>query len=153
MGKRKKLENVCASNTSVTETATRSPRKVETTPVRIIAGMTRDQAIPERSARNAAMMTGTKALITPNRIAPEVLASIRTSKEMGASNSLWKEPLRLSKVMVTASMEVVPKRMEIVITPGKSDRTLPNPRPDLMKNMPVQARGKIMPQEMLGGLR
>jgi len=72
---------------------------------------------------------------------------------MGASSSLSKDLLRLSKVIVTDNMDVVPKRIEIVMTPGKSDRTLSNPLPDLIKNIPVHASGKIKPQDMLGGLR
>jgi hypothetical protein len=43
--------------------------------------------------------------------------------------------------------------MEIVTTPGKRSSTLSSPFPDLMKNMPVHAIGKIIPQLMLGGLR
>jgi hypothetical protein len=50
-------------------------------------------------------------------------------------------------------MEVVPKRIEIATTPGSSPRTSSSPRPDLMKNMAVQATGKISPQLMLGGFR
>lgn len=153
IGKRKKFENVCASKTSLTETAMKRPKKVDTIAVRIIAGITRAQAIPERSARKAAIITGTKALTIPKKIAPEVLASIRSSSDIGARSNLSKERLRLSNVIVTDNMEVVPKRMEIVMTPGKRDRTLSSPLPDLMKNMPVQARGNIMPQETLGGLR
>ena len=72
---------------------------------------------------------------------------------MGAVSSLSKERLRFSKVMVTASIEVVPKRTEMVMTPGSSDGTLSTPLPDLRKNMPVHAKGKIIPQLMLGGLR
>ena len=131
----------------------KSPRKVETIPIRMMAGITSDQAIPDRSVRNAAIIIGTKALTTPKTIAPEVLASIRSSRDMGARSSLSNDRLRFSNVMVTASIEVVPKRMEIVITPGKRDKMLSSPLLDLMKNIPVQARGKIMPQLMFGGLR
>ena len=98
-------------------------------------------------------MMGTKALAIPNNIALEVLASISNSSEIGARSNLSNERLLLSNVIVTASIEVVPKRMEMVITPGKSTRTLSSPLPDRMKNMPVQAKGKIIPQEMLGGFR
>ena len=153
IGKRKKLENVWASNISLTDTAIKSPRKVETIPIRMMAGITNDQTIPVRSVRNAAIIMGTKALTTPNRIAPEVLASIKSSRDMGARSSLSNDRLRFSNVMVTASIEVVPNRIEMVITPGKSASTLSSPLPDLIKNMPVQAKGKIIPQEMLGGLR
>jgi head-tail adaptor len=153
IGKRKKLENVWASNTSLDDTAIKSPKSVDTIAIRIIAGTTKIQAIPERSARKAAISTGTKALTIPKRIAPEVLASIRSSSDIGASSNLSKERLRLSNVIVTDKTDVVPKRMEIVITPGNRDRTPSSPLPDLIKNMPVQTIGNIMPQEMLGGFR
>src|SRR4030042_3310311 len=71
-GNLKKLEKVWASKISLTETAMKSPRKVDTIPMRIMAGITKDHAIPDRSARNAAITTGTKALTTPKSIAPEV---------------------------------------------------------------------------------
>jgi len=153
IGKRKKFEKVWASKISLTETAMKRPRKVDTIPIRIIAGITSDQAIPERSVRNAAITMGTKALTTPKKIAPEVLASIRSSSEIGAKSNLSNDRLRFSNVMVTASIEVVPKRTEIVTTPGSNARMLSSPLPDLMKNIPVHARGNIMPQLMLGGLR
>jgi hypothetical protein len=43
--------------------------------------------------------------------------------------------------------------MDRAITPGSIEETLSRPLPDLMKNMPVQARGKISPQLMFGGFR
>jgi hypothetical protein len=131
----------------------KSPRKVDTIPISRIAGTTSDQAIPDMSARNAAIMMGIKALATPKRIAPEVLDSISNSKEIGERSSLSNDRLRLSKVIVTDSIEVVPKSIEIVTTPGKSNMTLSNPLPDLIKNIPVQASGNIMPQLTLGGFR
>ena len=88
IGKRKKLENVWASKTSLTDTAMKSPKKVDTIPIRMMAGTTRYQAIPDKSARNAAIITGTKALTTPKSIAPEVLASMRSSREIGLRLSL-----------------------------------------------------------------
>jgi len=72
---------------------------------------------------------------------------------MGARSNLSNDLLRLSKVMVTDNSEVVPNRVAIVITPGRSPGILSSPLPDLMKNIPVQASGKIIPQLMLGGLR
>jgi len=153
IGNRKKFEKVCASNTSLTETDIKSPRKVDTILMRIMAGTTKAQAIPDRSARNAAIAIGTNALTIPKRIAPEVLASISNSREIGARSNLSNDRLRLSKVMVTDNNEVVPNSMAIVTTPGRSSSTLSNPLPDLIKNIPVQASGNIMPQLMLGGLR
>lgn len=72
---------------------------------------------------------------------------------MGARSNLSNDRLLLSKVIVTVSIDVVPKRIEMVTTPGRSARILSNPLPDLMKNIPVQAKGKMIPQLMLGGLR
>ena len=45
IGKRKKLENVCASNTSLTETAIKSPRNVDETAISTKAGKTVSQTI------------------------------------------------------------------------------------------------------------
>lgn len=121
--------------------------------MRTIAGMATLQETPERSAKKAARMMGTKAFATPNRIAPVVFASMSSSRGIGARSSLSKEWLFFSNVTVTASMEVVPKRIEIAATPGSSDSTSAKLSPDLMKNIPVQAKGKINPQLMFGGLR
>ena len=90
--------------------------------------------------------------MTPKIIAPVVLANIKRFKLMGASSKRSKERLLRSKVMVTASIEVVPKRTERAMTPGKillistalSERT---------KNINVQEMGKMIPQLILGGLR
>jgi len=153
IGKRKKLEKVWASKTSLTATAMNRPRKVEAMAIRTTAGMNALQTTGDRSIRNIAMMTGTKALATPKRIAPLVLASISSSNGIGASSSRSKERFFFSKVTVTASMEVVPKRMETATTPGSKVWMLSRPLPDRMKNMPVQARGKRIPQLTFGGLR
>jgi hypothetical protein len=48
---------------------------------------------------------------------------------------------------------VVPNRIETATTPGSSVGMLSAPLPDRMKNIPVQASGKIRPQLMLGGFR
>lgn len=153
IGKRKKLENVWASKTSLTDTATKRPRNVETIAIISTAGNAAAQATCERSARNKARITGTKAFAIPNKIAPAVLANIRSPTGIGASSKRSKERPFFSNVTVTASKEVVPNRMEIAITPGSSERTLSSPRPDLMKNIPVHAIGKINPQLTFGGLR
>ena len=124
MGNRKKLEKVWASKTSLTETAMNRPRNVDVAAMRTTAGKAALQAALDKSVKKAAKMTGTKALATPKRIAPEVLASIKSSRGMGASSSLSKDRPFFSKVTVTASMEVVPKRMETATTPGSRDLIL-----------------------------
>ena len=128
------------------------PRKVEVNAISTIAGNTAAQIIPDRSAKNTAMIIGTNALATPNNMAPDVLDSIRRFSGIGANRSLSKERLLFSNVMVTASKEVVPKRIEMLTTPGRIPGTLSRPVPDLMKNIPVQASGNSSPQLILGGL-
>ena len=98
-------------------------------------------------------MTGTKALTTPKRTAPPVLASINSSRGMGASSSRSKDRPFFSNVTVTANILVVPNSTDTAIRPGSSVGTLSAPSPDLIKNMPVQASGKIRPQLIFGGLR
>jgi len=151
IGKRKKLKKVWASNTSLTEIAMNKPKKVEVIEISTIPKIADNQSIPDISATNEANNIGTKALTIPNTIAPVVLASIRRLRLMGASNSLSKERLFLSKVIVTASIEVVPNRTDKAITPGKIPLIF-KVLSDRMKNIRVQARGKIMPQLILGGL-
>jgi hypothetical protein len=88
----------------------------------------------------------------PKRIAPLVLASIKKFRSRGAKRSLSKERLLLSKVMVTANIEVVPKRMDRLITPGRSSLTF-TAVSDFKKNISVHATGKTNPQLMFGGFR
>ena len=153
IGNLKKFENVCASKTSFVETAINSPRNVETIAIRIIAGITIIQDIVERSVKKRAKTIGTTAFTDPKKMAPEVLANIRSFKEIGARSNLANELFFFSNVIVTANIEVVPNKTERAITPGKSEGMLSSPRPDLIKNIPVQAIGKIRPQLIFGGLR
>ena len=102
---------------------------------------------------NEAIRIGISALTIPKSMAPLVLASIKRSKEIGASSKRSKELFFFSKVTVTASMEVVPKRIEIAIKPGSKAGMLSNPLPERIRNIPVQAKGKMMPQLILGGFR
>jgi hypothetical protein len=153
MGNRKKLEKVRASKTSLTDTAMNNPRNAEDMAISIIAGIKAIQMAPDKSVRKTAMIIGTNALAAPNRMAPDVFASISRFREMGANSNLSNEQLRFSKVTVTASIEVVPKRMEIATTPGRILGILSNPLPDLIKNILVHASGNIKPQLILGGFR
>lgn len=117
------MEKVCASKTSFTDTAIKRPKRVEVTEIKKTAPMTGSQLILDRWVRKDANKTGTNALNRPKRMAPLVLASIKKFRSRGANRSLSKERLLLSKVMVTASTEVVPKRIDRPITPGRSSRT------------------------------
>lgn len=120
IGKRKKLEKVCASKTSVTETAMKSPKKVDVMAIKMTLKMSITQFIFETEMKNKAMRIGTNAFTMPNKIAPSVFASISQVRLMGESSSLSNDRLRRSKVMLTASMDVVPKRMDIAITLGQN---------------------------------
>src|SRR5690554_4954882 len=152
MGNRKKLEKVCASKTSLTETAINKPRKVEITAIGRTPVSVNIQLIPERSVKKEAKRTGTKALTIPKMMAPVVLASINRLRLIGASKSRSKDRFLLSKVMVTASIEVVPNSMDKAMTPGRISRISTSPA-DRIKNIRVHETGKIMPQLMLGGFR
>src|SRR4030043_629310 len=144
IGKRKKLEKVCASKTSLTDTAIKRPRRVEVTEIRKIAPSAGSQLMPDRLVIKDANKTGTNALNRPKGMAPLVLASIKKFRSRGAKRSLSKERLLFSKVMGTASTEVVPKRMDRLITPGRRSRTFTAVW-DLKKNISVQATGKTNP--------
>jgi hypothetical protein len=76
-----------------------------------------------------------------------------SSNGIGARSNRSNERFFFSNVTVTANMEVVPKRIEIEMTPGNSVRMLSSPLPDLIKNIAVHATGKIRPQLIFGGLR
>jgi hypothetical protein len=152
MGNRKKLENVCASKTSLTDTAINSPKNVEDIAIKTIAGKNIPQMIPERSVKNTAIRIGINAFNVPKNIAPDVLANISRFSGIGANNNLSNDLLLFSNVTVTASIEVVPKRTDTATTPAKILGILSNPEPDLTKNIPVHANGNTNPQLMFGGL-
>jgi len=152
IGKRKKFEYVWASNTSLTETAINRPRKVDVTAISTTLIIAEIQFTPDKSTKTAAKSTGMKALRMPKRIAPVVFASIKRFKLMGASNNLSKDRLFRSKVMVTASIEVVPNKTDKDITPGRIP-LISTALSDRMKNISVQDIGKIIPQLIFGGFK
>ncbi|MPN42601.1 hypothetical protein SDC9_190158 [bioreactor metagenome] len=128
---------------------------MEVTAIRNIASTIAPQLIPARSTKNAAKTTGTKALNKPNRTAPDILAATMVFRLIGASKRRSKERPFRSKVMVTASMDVVPNRTLIAISPGSISlmsamSTFPVER---IICISVHESGKIMPQLMLGGFR
>lgn len=89
---------------------------------------------------------------TPNRTAPESLAMIIHSMPSGAINRRSKDRDFRSKVIVTESMEVVPKRMDMETMPGKTSLMSKAVRVRI-SIMSIQAKGKMIPQLMLGGFR
>ena len=103
----------------------------------------------------AAIKMGTNALAIPKKTAPDVLESMRALSEMGASRRRSKDRPFLSNVMVTESIDVVPKRIDIATTPGRIAliSAVDPDEPILIKNIRVHANGKITPQLRLGGLR
>ena len=125
---------------------------MEVTAIRKTPPNTISQLMPDRSVMNRAKITGTNPLKMPKTMAPVVLASIRRLRSIGAIRSLSKDRLFLSKVMVTESMEVVPKSTDRHMTPGRRPR-ISSDVPDFRKNISVQATGKIIPQLMFGGFR
>jgi hypothetical protein len=152
MGNLKKLEKVWASKTSLAETEINKPRNAEVTEIKKIPGKAGNQLIPDISVKTTAMSSGKSALKIPKITAPPVLANIKVFKEMGASKRRSKEACFFSKVMVTASMEVVPKSIDRETSPGRKSGISTEP-PDLRKNIRVQEKGNIIPQLILGGFR
>lgn len=152
MGNLKKFEKVWASNTSFADVAIKSPSNVELIEVSNTPIVAVPHLMPVKSAKNTAKATGTKALMIPNKIAPDIFARTRIPKLIGASNSLSNERPLLSNVIVTASMEVVPNNMLIAIRPGNNSfiSTFCDER---MYCMSVHEIGKMIPQLMFGGLR
>jgi len=152
IGNLKKFENVCASKTSLTETAINKPKKVEVKAINITPNKTKTQFIPDKSVKKEAKITGIKALTIPNKIAPVVLANINKFKLIGARSNLSKDLAFLSKVIVTANIEVVPNNIDKAITPGNMP-LISILDVDLIKNIKVQDIGKIIPQLILGGFK
>lgn len=152
MGNLKKLEKVWASKTSLTETAINKPKKVEVIEIKKILTIAGSQLISERSVKSTAKNRGTRALKTPKIMAPLVLANIKVFKSIGANKSRLKEACFFSKVIVTASIEVVPKRIDKDIKPGKKPG-ISTGASVLKKNIKVQEIGKSSPQLILGGFK
>ncbi len=120
--------------------------------IKMTAIRTTAQLIPLKLIRKPINTTGTKALIIPNRMAPSILAATNVLRLIGANNNLSKDLLLFSKVIVTASIDVVPNNILMAIKPGSNSITsiFPDERISCIK---VQERGKIMPQLMFGGFR
>ena len=95
---------------------------------------------------------GKRLLKIPNKIAPVVFARMNNSIEIGAIKSLSNDRDFLSKVMVTASIDVVPKIIDRAIIPGKDAAIFKVPF--VLRNIiSIQAKGKSIPQLMLGGFK
>lgn len=152
IGNLKKFEKVWASNTSLADTAINRPNKEEVIAINMTAMTVIFQLIPIKFVKNAAKTTGTKALIIPNNIAPNILATTNMFILIGANNNLSNErPLR-SKVIVTASIEVVPNNTLMAIKPGSNSK-IPTSPWERISCINVQESGKIIPQLILGGFK
>ncbi len=101
---------------------------------------------------NTDISTGMKLFMMPKTTAPLIFEKTSTSVLMGARSSLSNDLAFLSKVIVTASIDVVPKRIDMATIPANISKMLKE-LPDLKKNIIIPANGKIIPQLILGGLR
>jgi len=83
------------------------------------------------------------------------LAATIVLREIGASKSRSKERPFLSKVIVTANIEVVPNSTLMAIRPGSNVRIsdIFIPPDDLINCISVQDNGKMIPQLIFGGFR
>jgi len=152
IGNLKKFEKVCASKTSFAETAIESPRSVDTIDKRTIPVNSKYQFNTADLKYNTDISTGIKLLIIPKSTAPLILENTSNSVLIGARSSLSNERALLSKVIVTASIEVVPKSIDIATIPANISSIL-KAVPDLKKNISIHAKGKIIPHLIFGGFK
>jgi len=152
IGKRKKFEYVCASNTSFAETEISNPSKVDMIDKRIIPTVSIVQLITVALKYNTENKIGTMLLKIPNSIAPVIFAIISNLILIGANNKRSNDLDFLSNVIVTASIEVVPKRIDMPTIPGKTSLMLKVVLV-FMNIINIQAKGKIIPQLIFGGFR
>jgi hypothetical protein len=96
--------------------------------------------------------TGTMLLKMPNNIAPAIFAIISNLILIGANNNRSNDLDFLSNVIVTESIDVVPKRIDIPTIPGKTSSMLKVVLV-LINIINIQAKGKIIPQLIFGGFR
>jgi len=95
-------------------------------------------------------MVITPAITIPKTDPPNTFPTKIVKREMGANISRSKAPIRFSKVITIASIEVVPKRAAIAIKPGDSST---KPAGFRNVNARLNTKGKRIPQLMLGGLK
>jgi hypothetical protein len=118
MGKRKKLDIVMASKTSLTPTEIRIPRREKARPEKIKM-RTNAQKFLTRSPMSGIRMRIMKtATISPKRVLPRVLPKRMVLKCNGARRSLSRAPILFSKAITIAAMDVHEKRRVKPINPG-----------------------------------
>jgi len=96
--------------------------------------------------------TGTMLLKIPNKIAPVIFAVISNLILIGANNNRSNDFDFLSNVIVTASIDVVPNRIDKLIIPGKTSSMLKAVLV-FINIINIHAKGKIIPQLIFGGFR
>ena len=95
---------------------------------------------------------GIMLLKIPKRIAPVIFANTNNSVFNGAINKRSNERDLRSKVMVTESIDVVPKRIDMATIAGNT-LLISKVLPDFTNIISIHANGNIMPQLILGGFR
>jgi dephospho-CoA kinase len=143
----KQRGQIVFADTAITKPSSADVTAISTTPITAAVQFT-----PLRFMKKAAKMTGTKALNIPNKTAPKILAKTSTPILSGAISRRSNERPFLSKVIVTASIEVVPNKTLMAIKPGSSSST-PVPPPERINCISVQDRGKTIPQLIFGGFK
>ena len=118
MGKRKKLDMVMASKTSLTPTEIRIPSNEKARLERMTMSTKEKGVFTERPIIGIKKIVIQKVMITPNRVLPRVLPRRMVLKCNGARRSRSKAPILFSKVITMAAMEVHEKRRVKPIMPG-----------------------------------
>jgi hypothetical protein len=118
MGKRKKLDMVMASKTSLTPTEIRIPRREKAMPERMIVREKEKGWWMERPTIGMRKIVMTKVITRPNTVLPRALPKRIVLISNGARRSLSRAPILFSKVITMAAMEVHEKRRVKPINPG-----------------------------------
>jgi len=93
---------------------------------------------------NTDISTGMKLFMMPETTAPLIFEKTSTSVLMGARSSLSNDLAFLSKVIVTASIDVVPKRIDMATIPANIS-TILKELPDLKKTSSSMQTEKLFP--------
>jgi hypothetical protein len=125
MGKRKKLDMVMASKTSLTPTEIRIPRSEKARPEKMKMRINDQKCVTESPMSGTRMREMKKATISPNSVLPSVLPKRMVLKFNGARRSLSSAPILFSKVITMAAMDVHEKRRVKPINPGTTS-LIPN---------------------------
>src|SRR4030043_1520322 len=118
MGKRKKLERVIASKTSLTPTEINMPKKAKAKQ-EMIREANREKGYDTRRPKTKTIKTSAiSAMTNPKAATPNPLPNRIVLRWMGAMSKRSRASIRFSKLITMAAMEVVEKSIVMPTRPG-----------------------------------